>query len=404
MVVRANGNAYPVNIVSSDRASCPRVIRVVLPNDLPLGSAEIEAVFSQVVIGPTPIRIVSTRFGFLPRKPDSLSRPARGGTSMALAGTGIGNAGPADIRASFGGQPILIDSLVRGIEPGIDELRFRLPATLVNAGCYVPVEMVVRGVAVNTSSVAASQTGEPCRHPLGLGREQLAVLDAGRSIPIGVIGSSSSFQAANASAVEAATGPQFAQPRYQCTMGSGISVQRAQSPFAYLDAGRLHLISAAGEQLNPPFPSLSPGSWSFQFTGGIDIPPFSGKFNVARPAQLIDAESEFVYGPDEEIRVRWDPTGYDPLDEITITLNRANSALRCVAPVRDGARTLPIGALLLDMPSSSPWSAGLILSVAPRPGANPTFPFRLVNGVESAAMLRFPVSSTYTIRLREAVP
>ncbi|MBI4906478.1 MAG: hypothetical protein HY820_22805 [Acidobacteria bacterium] len=422
VVVRSGGVDYTATIA---REPCQYLLRVRLPENLPLGDAAV-LISAGGISYRTEITIVPTRFGFFYESPTlangrrmGLTRPAIAGSIITLRGTGMGRAKADDVRASIEDQVPTVVAAGPSSDPGVDEFRLRLPATLAFTGCYVPLEVTVGGDRVDALNLSIAQTNRPCRHPLDLTDEQLGILDAGRPLPTGMIDTESptrwAFFSAYPEAVSWLVGPQRRRARYQCWMNTGEGAfAPSGGPDLGLDAGKVSVLNPAGETV-PLYPATTPGPWTFLFSGGIDIPSFATTLQVPAIPQLLDSPS-FQYGADQEISLRWDPTPYDPQDELTVTIGipavvkgvpgvAMFPSMSCIVPAGDGVRAIPIGALLLAAPEPirGSWQAILYLTVAPRSGANPTFRFRLRNGVESSGYIRLPVvSQTYTIQLREA--
>lgn len=439
VTVSSAGQTFPVRVLPSfPRGGCSYTIHAVLPDDLPTGEAVVSAKLDGLPYEDATILIVPTRFGFFPgaRHPDgaraNLTHPVVAGNRFTLRGTGLGRTTADDLAATLGTQAIVVESVgkVEG-EPGLDEVRMRLPANLSFTGCYVPIETSLRGVALNPLTLSVAQSTGPCRHPLSLSASELATLDAGRAIPIGVADfeaglfsrvtpnyAAPRFYPAAAAEVERVSGPQYPQPRNSCqilTGGPFIATLGGVAPILYLDAGAARLQMPSGKQIpllataDPDPPSPEAGTTQLRFDGGEDIQPVSATFAVSRFPQLRAVPPEFTYGAAQEIRIQWDATSLGPDDEITLIVTAARTAglaLQCQAPARDGARVLPIGSLLAraQAASAGAWPAFLRMTVAPRPGSSPSFRFRLTNEVQSSGIIRLPVGMVYAVTLREVLP
>jgi hypothetical protein len=152
--------------------------------------------------------------------------------------------------------------------------------------------------------------------------------------------------------------------------------------------------------------NLTPGLWDLQADGGRDVAAFRTSFRFPAPLKLLDS-AEFTYGLAQEVHIRWDAAGYDPDDdEVQITIGRQAWGLTCITPAKDGSVMLPVGALLHNMadPVDEPRQTELRAVVSRRPDADIVFRFPLVNGVQSAGMIRYHVSTSRSITLREVKP
>jgi hypothetical protein len=70
--------------------------------------------------------------------------------------------------------------------PGIpDSIKSTLIPDSVQTGCYVPIKVVAGLSTSNQATLSITDGAGVCPHPLGLGTDLLARLDAGGLIPLG---------------------------------------------------------------------------------------------------------------------------------------------------------------------------------------------------------------------------
>ena len=129
-------------------------------------------------------------------------RPAKTGDTIVLWGTGLGadpqsdtsggssgdQTAAASVKVVVGGVTVTPGYAGRsGGTPGLDQINFTLPAS-VTAGCFVNVQVKGSGFTSNLGSIAVTQSGQSaCSNP-GLSTAQLAKLDAGQQLTVGVLG------------------------------------------------------------------------------------------------------------------------------------------------------------------------------------------------------------------------
>lgn len=429
VTVRSDGRDYDATIVTKPADTCLYALRVVLPRNVPTGPAEIR-VTSRFQEASKPITILPLRFGFLDWPPLTgndtavrLTQPALAGSTVRLRGTGLGLTPNSALRATLGTQALEV-AAVSDVEPGVDELRFRLPDTIAFPGCYLPLVLTAVGDVAPAVHLPVAQTAGPCQHPLGLTRDQLTVLDEGRSLAVGVADSdwftaepsetlfgayfpsidAPLFRPANAKELEGMLAPQIPGTRYGCRIVRNPDYY----PFT-LDAGGTVLTDPAGRQWELPGApeGALAGKWGLRVAGGRDVEPVTTSFTLPTTPRLLNFQPEITYGASQEIRVEWSPADYESGHEMTITLTATEpryTILECITAARDGFRLIPLGALVLASgQTKSSWNAFLRLSVSPRPGAQ-TFRFRLSNGIESVGYVRYGSSVRREVQFREVQP
>lgn len=128
---------------------------------------------------------------------NSLTNPARPGSTMVLYATGLGPISGADNMApgavQIGGVTVtvggkVIQPLYAGRSPnypGLDQINFTLPQD-VPTGCYTPGVVTVDQIPSNAFVLATAGASGACVHPFGLNQDALSKVDAGGTVNVGV--------------------------------------------------------------------------------------------------------------------------------------------------------------------------------------------------------------------------
>lgn len=180
----------------------------ILPSQLPLGPAEITAVYQGRRSEPRAVQAVASspalfavgQTGFGPavvqnwEGPEQTSlnaftHPARPGQTVILWGTGLNNAdGLRDVEVTFGHgpNPVAVTPFYAGPAPGlpgVDQINLTLPDEGVPEGCLVRLSVKTEDVSFGSSTTMAIAAGDgPCRHPWGLSEAELRTLDEGGQV------------------------------------------------------------------------------------------------------------------------------------------------------------------------------------------------------------------------------
>jgi hypothetical protein len=328
-----------------------------------------------------------------PPSSNQLTNPALPGGFITLWGTGLGNSTTADVSVEVAGQRVPATFAGRAPSlPGVDQINFQLPQNAYT-GCYVPVQLRVKGQASNPVTLAINPTPGACAHPLGLTYHDLQTLDQGGQIPFGQIsvlftdavppytsspqgGISAAFSKADAAGIFGLSGPQTPAAFGCGTVDTDVS--RAVSTLAIdisglYDAGtQLSLSSSAGVQLTvlprsqggyAPGNYSSGGTWiqsagSYQITGtgGIDIGAFQQTFTLPPPPKLMNEDSFRTLSSSSDVAVTWDPRGYSPSDVMSVSVDKRYFGfpnlqiypiVGCSAPASSGQIMIPRA--LIDM-------------------------------------------------------
>jgi uncharacterized protein (TIGR03437 family) len=170
-------------------------INAILPSAVPVGTAQVVVTYNGVTGAPATITVVKTSVGIFYQQIDNQNfgiaqninsatdyplnlpgTPAKPGQYVILWGTGIGPITGADNIAppagDMDGVPVSItvggiaaQRVYAGRQPqtaAVDNIYFTVPAG-VPYGCYVPVAIAAGGVTANTTVIAITSDGSPCR-------------------------------------------------------------------------------------------------------------------------------------------------------------------------------------------------------------------------------------------------
>ncbi len=170
-------------------------INAILPSGVPTGSAQVTVTYNGLTSSPATITVAQTNLGIFYQVSNGGNMaiaqnfnsatdiplnlptvPAKPGQIVILWGTGMGAVGGGDNIAPPAGDmtnvPMTITvggvtaaRLYAGRQPqsaGVDNVYFTVP-TGVPYGCQVPVAIMAGGLAANTTVIAITADGSPCR-------------------------------------------------------------------------------------------------------------------------------------------------------------------------------------------------------------------------------------------------
>ena len=190
----------------------------ILPSNVPVGDASVTLTYNGQTSAPVKVTVAKSGFGVFTLNQggsgqaiaevftsstdftfNGLTKPAHPGDTIVIVGTGLGpisgpdNVAPGAVATSstvtvtIGGKVIQPSYAGRAPQfPGEDQINLQLPAD-VPLGCYTPAVVSVNNQPSNSLVLSTAAPGATfCVHPLGLGQDALARLDAGGTANIGV--------------------------------------------------------------------------------------------------------------------------------------------------------------------------------------------------------------------------
>lgn len=389
----------PAGSVKILGTSGPIGVLGLLSDDAPLGPATLTLSFNQQTSAPVNINIVPVSFGLFTRNngigpvmaQNTLTHSPKPGDFVTIWGTGLGQSTDTPT-VLLGGHPVVPSYAgpAPGL-PGTDQINFQIPADpAIPNGCYVALAVNAGGYTSNTGMLSISPDGGPCASPFGFTSDQLAQLDAGRTVALGqvnlynMLGPPPPIQWFNISGftrMESAAAmfmelgdvglSQWAQPLVADDVASHCSA-RAGLAGAFLsisqilNAGDKITLSTPGssldltgifysaqlpqpatvaspDQVQPPF--FTPGDWQISVPGGAAISPFNGQFTVPPPVHITNATDLASIDPTHDLTVNWNGTDYSNAYTATVQLSTPDSTLLCTAPASAGQLTIPAALL-----------------------------------------------------------
>lgn len=446
-VLIRNGETAETELPLRRESACQIDIETRLPEDLPLGPAE--AWFYDAggkKYGPAKLVAVPTRIGILNRLDQSwkrmpalarrlaigeqagidLTHPARPGELVELRVLGFGTADVASLSLRLGQEELPVFAAQPDpTEPGVHFFRFRLPAAPQLEGCYVPLRIRKGETESNLTTLPVASGRAPCAHKLQLTETELSRLDAGETLPLGILNISAStptdpgdiatflVRKADAALVADQSGPDGPLPS-GCTLSSNFLADD-RAPLQPLNrtydlqftgpaqaegpAGQSVTVSTASATggFDGPPPALSPGEWRLRVTGGAAVAPFSIPFRA--PAAWQPDSSLFTLEPGRDTDLTWDPAPLHPADTVSVTLTEANRhRLRCESPASSGTLRLDTALLQEALANATPPGRldRLEYKIQADPAALQPFRFPIVGGGEGVGLIRIATSSVRT--------
>jgi uncharacterized protein (TIGR03437 family) len=442
-----SGTSVSVTVAGST-AQCPMLytlagqIAAILPSTTPVGTGTISVTYNGSASPTAPIKVVKNALGIFTRNQQG-SGPAvaqdvnnaynsvvfafHPNQTITLWGTGLGpitgsdagtpptgNLPGATVTATVGGQNAVVQYAGRSGYAGEDQINITIPGNV--SGCYVPVSVVVNGVASNFSSISVVGNGTVCSDPGfystadltklangGLKTGNVTLTQFGLSFNVPIIGNllqdieagSGSFQNWDLNTFLNSTG---GLSTFAVTSGSCAFFQTSGSQYVDpvvppgLDAGPVINVtgpngsktmmknsnsigsysgtfSGVGLPLPgqpPPTPFLVPGSYTIDNgSGGTDVGPFKVTLNVPQAIAWTEKAATTNIDRTKALAVHW--TGGDPNSSVFVVGisnvdQNTSGEFVCVGKDSDGGLTVPTDILSL-MPVSVAQAVGGGISI-----------------------------------------
>jgi uncharacterized protein (TIGR03437 family) len=321
-----------------------------------------------------------------------LATPIQPGQTLLLTGSGLGYG--TSVTATIGGvsAPVIYAGPSGTAPAGNDQIQLQVPQG-ATPGCYVPVAVTLNAIT-QTTTISETADGSPCQHPWQLSVNDMKTLDSGGYLidaPINLETDLSVVTAAAGSRNESASmylstisGAQLAgyfQPSpvasgcISLTAVNGIfaaaeliagNIASAPSPPPIPDIGSsvtLQSPTAAiqltsfdgyftaqnppppvdGPLSNLPIPAIAGGKWTFQSSGGADLPASSFGFTLPAPVQLAGGVPVLMNHTQDQT-ISWNGAAFDAGATAGISL-QGSGAISCTVPASAGAVTIPAALL-----------------------------------------------------------
>jgi uncharacterized protein (TIGR03437 family) len=413
-------------------------ITFVVPAGVPLGGAELLYKIDDQPTQWTTINVVQSSFAFFRTEGTGpaiaqtiaadgstsgvgLATPAEPGQTLVLTGSGLGYG--STVSATIGGiaAPVTYAG-PSATQAGHDRILIPIPAGVPD-GCYIPVSFTYNLTTV-TTTISNTPDGSPCKHPWGLSAADMKTLDDGGALADAQISLSTEFRPVTPAAVSrgesasmtlnsinaAGIAGYFALPGpasgVNCAAltpasllgvlsGNFVSVSAGSLPdigksiALQNSAATLTLPGAAGfyswsppapvdgPLSSPPPPAIAGGNWTWQSSGGKDLPPSSFNFTLPAPIQL-NGSAPFVIRLGQDQTITWNGAALDPAATVSVYLNGSSGVpVACTAPAAAGSLTIPAALLSSNLPDSI---GSLGVSLNEPPASRPHATLKQQNG------------------------
>jgi uncharacterized protein (TIGR03437 family) len=396
-----SNTAIPVTVTNAVAGA----ITFVVPAAVPLGGAELLYQIAGQPTQWTTVNVVQSSFAFFRTGSGGpaiaqtvasngsisnvgLTTPAQPGQTLLLTGSGLGYG--STVSATIGG--IAAPLIYAGAGPtqaGHDEILLQIPAAVPD-GCYVPVAVTYNQTTL-TTTIAKTSDGSPCRHPWQLSVADMKTLDNGGSLTDALIGLSTQLSVVTSNAASrnesanmelgqinpsgiaeyfspAPSGPGctvpvpagvglaytavFALPPNPAVPNIGASVTLQTPTTAITLAGMAGFFEYSanlppptdGPLSNLPTPIIAGGKWTFQSSGGPDLPASSFGFTLPAPIQLAGGAPISV-SRNRDQTITWNGAAFDAGATVNIYLSGSTAPVTCTAPASAGTVTIPASLL-----------------------------------------------------------
>jgi uncharacterized protein (TIGR03437 family) len=397
-----SSTAIPVTVTNAVAGA----ITFVVPAGVPLGGAELLYQIAGQPTQWTTVNVVQSSFAFFTIGPGGpaiaqtivsngsltnvgLTTPAQPGQTLVLTGSGLGYG--STVSATIGG--VAAQVIYAGAGPtqaGYDEILLRIPSAIPD-GCYVPVTVTYNQTTV-TTTVSKTSDGSPCKHPWQLSVSDMKTLDSGGFLTDGVIslstqlsvvtsaaGSRNESASMNLGQINAAGVASYFAPAPSglgCTapnlvavpsfafaeivglppntavpdIGATVTLQTPTTAITLTSVTDTSFYSQAlppptdGPLSNLPTPVVAGGKWTFQSSGGTDLPASSFGFTLPAPIQLAGGAPISVSRSQDQT-ITWNGSAFDAGASVNLFLSGSTATVTCTAPANAGTVTIPASLL-----------------------------------------------------------
>jgi uncharacterized protein (TIGR03437 family) len=396
-----SNTAIPVTVTNSVAGA----ITFVVPAGVPVGGAELLYQIAGQPTQWTTVNVVQSSFAFFTIGPGGpaiaqtvafngslssvgLTMPAQPGQTLLLTGSGLGYG--STVSATIGGVSAPV--IYAGPSPtqaGHDEIQLQIPSG-ISDGCYVPVSFTYNQTTV-TTTVSKTSDGSPCKHPWQLSVNDMKTLDNGGSLTDGVISlstqlsvvtsnagsrnesASMSLSQINAGGIAGYFAPPPSGQGCTAPVPAGIAVLNGifavlspnppvpdigasvtlQTPTTAITLTGVVDTSYYSTSLPPPtdgpignlpVPVVAGGKWTFQSSGGADLPASSFGFMLPAPIQFAGGAPISV-SRNQDQTITWNGAAFDAGATVSIVLSGSTAIVSCTAPASAGTVTIPASIL-----------------------------------------------------------
>jgi uncharacterized protein (TIGR03437 family) len=408
---RVELDGVPVRVMG--RGPSPASVLVLIPRGIPPGTVVLKVTAGDVVSDLSQATIVDSSFGLFANTAQNISEvgarlnrltlPARSGQYITLWGTGLGNAAVPEVLVGGIAAEVAYAGPAPGLA-GVDQINARVPdAAELPQSCNVALQVRAGGRLSNLTTIAIENSGEVCRSPIPLSRNDLARLDAGGTVVVGRVdlstavmtapptssgysrddSASAAFMSYDSDGLGLLTPPVFAESAIAGCTEAGPAGVRFLAVREWLSAGeRVTLASGsrtieltpdpAGSRytadLAPSAPVSGPddapatvfeaGTWRMTAPGSNALQALDVTFTVPRAIRVTNLDALQRIDRAHDAVVKWDPESFTSHDVVTLTLNGtrrdgltvSSYAISCRAPAPSGQVTIPAALLRNFLP------------------------------------------------------
>ncbi len=420
-------------------------INAILPSNTPVGPANVTVTYNGATSPPIKINVVASSFGIFTQfygggpaaTVNATSGPpyfnladnsANPGDVIELYGTGLGpvsspdnNAPGAAVPPNASVQVLLGNQLITpayaGRSPslvGVDQINFTVPSDgSIPASCFVPIAIIVNGVASNFGTLGVAGTNRICPPPFGLTTSKLQTLENGGTINTGFLNLSNitagavsgslaldqTFQQAggifssqgglgllnleqtlggvppvnppgtciveqiNAPATPTSATPPIMAPATELNAGPSLALSGPGGATASLAFSTNGYNASVGQATvgAPPPTFIKPGVWTMTGPGGSDIGPFTASITVPTPLTCANCNSLSTVNRTQPLIINWtggggsqdwvEVVGISTTPLIADTSKNVAGVFLCVGHASDQTLTVPAN-ILSQLPPS----------------------------------------------------
>lgn len=405
LYLRPSGSTTLIPV--SDIASAVEgAVTFVVPGYMPLGGAELLYQINYGPTQWTPVNVVQSSFAFFRTGTQSpaiaqafsstgtssnvgLATPVQPSQTLQLTGSGLGYG--TTVTATIGGisAPVIYAGPSGTAPAGHDQILLQVPQG-VTPGCYVPVAVSFNQTSLATP-VSITSDGSPCKHPWQLSVNDMKTLDSGGTLADGVIdlgtqltvvtataGSRSESAYMYLSTIGASQLAGYFSPvpvASGCVapfsvgltfpvlingvlgggpsgppipnIGSSVTLQSPTTAIQLTNGNGSFTSNLPppvdGPLSNLPTPAIAGGKWTFQSSGGADLPASSFGFTLPAPVQLTGGVPVMMNHTQDQI-VTWNGSAFDAGATASVVLE-GSTFISCTAPASAGTLTIPAATL-----------------------------------------------------------
>jgi uncharacterized protein (TIGR03437 family) len=393
--IRPVGSNTPIPVTVTNAVA--GAITFVVPAGMPLGGAELLYQIAGQPTQWTTVNVVQSSFAFFSTAQTiasngtlsnvGLTTPAQPGQTLVLTGSGLGYG--STVSATIGGVAAPVIYAGPGAtQAGHDEILLQIPPAVPD-GCYIPVALTYNQTTV-TTTITKTSNGSPCSHPWQLSVNDMKTLDNGGSLTDGVVSLSTQLSVVTSNAGSRTESVSMSLSQINATgiasyfspvpsgsgctapvfpggvallngnfsasfppvpdIGPSVTLQTPTTAITLTSVVDTSFYSASlppptdGPLSNLPTPVVAGGKWTFQSSGGADLPASSFGFTLPAPIQL-NGDAPISVSRNQDQTITWNGAAFDAGATVNIVLSASPAIVSCTAPASAGTVTIPASLL-----------------------------------------------------------